>query len=173
MKIVRTVKVSAPVDKAWDLIGPQFSGVDRWASNVYVSKPKSRGHAPAAAPTGGRFCETPQGSFDESIVAYDEDSRRVAYSVTGKSVPGFVKSIRATWQLRAAASNVSEVTMTMDAVIAKPFEFLMGWMMKKQFGKAIDETLEEYRYFLERNQIHPRKTKVNQSKKARKARAAA
>ncbi|MDJ0712515.1 MAG: SRPBCC family protein [Woeseiaceae bacterium] len=173
MRINRTVRVGVPLDDAWRLVGPGFADVDRWASNVFVSTQRSDARAPQAAPVGGRVCATPQGEFDEAILAYDEDRHRVAYSVKGAAIPGFVRSIAAEWNLKSRGDKVTDVTMTMEADITQPFAFLMGWMMKKQFGKAIDETFEEYKHYLETGRLHPRKTKSNGSKKAQKARAAA
>ena len=173
MKIQRKVRVNAPADKAWAVIGPNFADVDEWASNVFISNAQGGANGPNGAPASGRVCETKQGSFDESIVAYDEGRRQIAYAVTGKSVPGFVRSIRVDWNIRPAGPNTFDVSMTMNADLAQPFAFLMGWMMKKQFGKAIDESLEEFGYYLEKGRVHPRKAKADQSKQAKKARAAA
>ncbi|MEO1118425.1 MAG: SRPBCC family protein [Pseudomonadota bacterium] len=173
MKIRRTVRVNAPIDEAWELAGPGFADVERWASNVFVSTRRDDTRAPETAPVGGRACVTPQGDFDEAILEYDEDQHFVVYSVEGKAIPGFVRSITSTWNLESRGNKVTDVTMTMQADIAQPFAFLMGWMMKKQFGKAIDETFEEYKHYLETGQLHPRKAKSNGSKKAQAARAAA
>ena len=172
MNIQRKIRVAAPVAKAWSVIGPSFADVDQWASNVFISKAHHK-TGPSGAPSSGRVCETSQGTFDESIIGYDEDRHTIAYAVTGKSVPGFVRSIRASWDLQAAGPSATNVTMTMNADLSQPFGFLMGWMMKMQFGKAIDESLEEFQHYLEKGRVHPRKTKADQSKQAKKARAAA
>lgn len=63
--------------------------------------------------------------------------------------------------------------MEMNAEIAAPFNFLMGWLIKQNFGKAIDESLEEFKYYVETGKIHPRKIKADKSKKAQAVRRAA
>ncbi|MEO0422582.1 MAG: SRPBCC family protein [Pseudomonadota bacterium] len=173
MDIQRKIRIATTADKAWAVIGPEFADVDKWASNVFVSTSRNNNAAPSGAPAGGRVCSTSQGEFDESIVDYDESRRLIAYAVTGKALPGFVKSIQARWAIQPAGPNASTATMTMTADLAQPFAFLMGWMMKKQFGKAIDESLEEFKFYLEQGSVHPRKTERAKSKQAQKARAAA
>ncbi|MEM7705290.1 MAG: SRPBCC family protein [Pseudomonadota bacterium] len=173
MEIHRKIRIATSADEAWAVIGPEFAHVDKWASNVFVSTSHNNSAAPNGAPAGGRVCSTSQGEFDESIVDYDESRRLIAYAVTGKALPGFVKSIRASWVIQPAGTNDSAATMTMTADLAQPFAFLMGWMMKKQFGKAIDESLEEFKFYLEEGRVHPRKTEKASSKQAQKARAAA
>ena len=135
MKIRKTLTVNAPPDAVWDILGPNYVRAGDWASSVYVSGARPGTPKIAGAPAAGRTCETSLGPFTETIEAYDEERRHVAYSATGDKMPGFMKGLRNAWTVRPKG-GVSEVEMELNADIAFPFNVLMGPMMRLQFGKV-------------------------------------
>ena len=62
--------------------------------------------------------------------------------------------------------------MQLDADLVAPFNFLVGWMMKKQFNAVVSVTLGDLKFYLENGKRHPRKVKFDSSKKAATARRA-
>ncbi|MBV6631788.1 MAG: SRPBCC family protein [Alphaproteobacteria bacterium] len=170
MKITNVLAIDAPVESVWDVLGPNFVHAGDWASNVYASTPRPGKARVAAAPCAGRICETSMGPFNETIVGYDPSRYRLAYAATGAKMPGFMRSMVASWSLAPNNVNGTNVRMTLNADIAPPFNILMGWMMRMQFKKAIDESLEELKHFIETGEKHPRKLKVDGTKKAGLAR---
>lgn len=62
--------------------------------------------------------------------------------------------------------------MTLRADIAFPMNIFMGWMMKMQFKKALNETIDDLKVYAETGRPSPRKVKVDASKKAAAARQA-
>ncbi|MEM7488669.1 MAG: SRPBCC family protein [Pseudomonadota bacterium] len=171
MKITRTIRVDAPPDRVWDILGPNYTRAGDWASSVYVSGPRPGTPKVAGAPAAGRVCETSLGPFTETIEAYDETRRHVAYSATGDKMPGFVKRLVNSWTVRAAGGG-AEIDLALTADIAFPFNLLMGLPMKLQFAKVLREATEELKHYAETGTPHPRKVKADASKKAVAARAA-
>lgn len=171
MKILRTVTIKSPVDQVWKTIGTNYKDAGLWSSAIYASAP-TQGQPLDGAPVSGRVCETTLGPFKESIVEYNVDRHTLAYLATGEKMPGFVKQLKGSWRLTDKDSNTTVVVMQLAADIAAPFNLLMGWVMKRQFDKAISETLEDLRFYLENGEPHPRKVKFDSSKKAAKARSA-
>ncbi|WP_298975120.1 SRPBCC family protein [uncultured Roseobacter sp.] len=171
MKIKKTLTVNAPPDAVWDILGPNYVRAGDWASSVYVSGARPGTPKIAGAPAAGRTCETSLGPFTETIEAYDEARRHVAYSATGDKMPSFMKGLRNAWTVRPKG-GVSEVEMELNADIAFPFNILMAPMMKMQFGKVLREATEELKHYAETGKPHPRKLKADSSKKAVAARAA-
>ncbi len=171
MKIKRTLTIDAPPDRVWDILGPNYTKADDWASSVYVSGARPGPQKVAAAPVAGRVCQTSLGPFTETIEAYDEARRYIAYSATGDRMPGFMKRLVNAWTVRPKG-GISEVEMELNAEIAFPFNILVAPMMKLQFGKVLREATEELKHFAETGKPHPRKTKTDASKKAIEARAA-
>ncbi|MEO0972864.1 MAG: hypothetical protein AAFX85_07190, partial [Pseudomonadota bacterium] len=109
------------------------------------------------------------GPFEERIVAFDAQRRRLAYVASGGKMPGFVKELKGTWTL-ARRGVATEVAMEFNADIAPPFNVLMGWMMRLQFANAINASLGDLKFFLEHDAPHPRKVKFDSTKKAANAR---
>lgn len=165
MRISKSTNIKAPVQAVWRLIGTEFTDVGNWASGVYHSSAKTGMSKVASAPAAGRTCETTLGPFSEEIVAYSDSDMRIAYSVSGDKMPGFMKSTVAEWSIKESSGGVSTATMTMTADVAQPFAFLMGWMIKKQFTTAIIETMDDLKIFAETGQKSDRKIKAEKSKK--------
>ena len=173
MKIARKLRVDAPPDRVWNILGPNYVRAGDWASSVYVSAARAGTPKVPGAPVAGRTCETSLGPFTETVEAYDADRRHVAYSATGDKMPGFMRGLRNSWTVRSAPGGGSEVEMELNADIAFPFNVLMGPMMKLQFGKVLKEATQELKHYAETGTPHPRKVKADRSKKGVAARAAA
>lgn len=171
MKISRTINIDAPADRVWDILGPNYVNAGDWASSVYVSKARAGTPKVADAPVAGRVCQTSLGPFTETIEAFDESRRHVAYSATGDKMPGFVKRLVNSWTVNPSGHK-STVQMELSADIAFPFNILMGPMMKLQFGRVLRDATEELKYYAETGQPHARKVKLDASKKAVLAREA-
>ena len=172
MKLALEVTANAPIDRVWDILGPGYVNAGEWASAVYISHPRVGEAKVAGAPAAGRVCQTSLGPFTESIEEYDPVNHRVAYSATGEKMPGFVKSLVNSWTLTPAGSGRTKVRMELNADIAFPFNVLMGWMMKMQFRGALKDSIEDLKHYAETGKPHPRKLKVDGSKKAVAARQA-
>lgn len=163
--------MNAPAERVWDILGPNYTRAGDWASSVYVSGAREGAPKVAGAPAAGRVCQTSLGPFTETIEAYDERRRHVAYSATGERMPGFVKRLVNAWTVRPAGSG-SEVEMVLTADIAFPFNVLMGPMMRVQFGKVLREATRELAHYAETGKPHPRKANADASEEVIKARAA-
>lgn len=172
MKIKLTRTVRRPVDEVWTLLGPDYIHAGTWASGVYASAARAGSPKVAEAPVAGRVCQTSLGPFTETIEAYDPAGHHLSYSATGEKMPGFMKSLRNSWTLEPLGPDQTRVHMQLEADIAFPFNILMGWMLRLQFGKVVREAIEEFVHYAETGQPHPRKVKVDGSKKARIARQA-
>ena len=172
MKLALEITANAPIDRVWDILGPGYVNAGDWASAVYISHPRVGEAKVAGAPAAGRVCQTSLGPFTESIEEYDPINHRVAYSATGDKMPGFVKSLVNSWTLTPAGSGRTKVRMELNADIAFPFNVLMGWMMKMQFRGALKDSIEDLKHYAEAGKPHPRKLKVDGSKKAVAARQA-
>lgn len=172
MQLTKKVTIDAPIAKVWDILGPNYQDAGKWASSVYISAPRAGTPKVADAPVAGRVCQTSLGPFTESIEAYSDQNHHVSYSATGDKMPGFMKGLRNSWTLREIGPNKTETLMQLNADIAFPFNVMMGWMMKMQFNKALSETIDDLKYYAENDKPHPRKTKIDASKKATAARHA-
>ena len=173
MRINKTFPINASADTVWTILGPNYTRVSDWASNVYVSAPRGGAPQVADAPVAGRTCETSLGPFAETLIAYDEARRHIAYVATSDKLPGFVRRLTNAWTVAPMGPNASHVTMELSADIAQPFRPLMGWVMKRQFSTAITESVDDLRVYAETGEPSERKRKADGTKKARAARKTA
>lgn len=157
MNITKQIAIEAPVDAAWERLGPQFSSVDRWASSVARSRLRDDGRKLAGAPCYGRVCETDLGPFRESLVEYDERSHVLAYEASGDKMPFFVKKLRNRWSLHAQGPETTLVQMEMNVDLMPVFSLLMGPMMRRQMAPVMAQSIEEFKHFVETGRPHPRK----------------
>ena len=171
MDVTKTITVNADPDHVWNILGPNYVDSGKWASNVYVATATTGASKAARAPVSGRLCQTSLGAFTESIETYDPEARSLSYSAQGDSMPGFVKGLTGSWSITPKGKGC-EVQMNLRAHIAFPLNYLMGPMMKLQFNKALRETLEEFKHYCQTGVPHPRKIKVDGTKKATDARQA-
>ncbi|MEL6205219.1 MAG: SRPBCC family protein [Pseudomonadota bacterium] len=172
MRLTKSITVAKPVDEVWELLGPNYTRAGDWASSVYASRARQGTPNVAVAPCAGRVCETSLGPFTETLERYDPAARHLAYSATGDKMPGFVRSLRNAWTLEAAGPQKTRVRMEMSVDIAFPFSVLMGWLMRIQFNKVLQNSIEEFAHFAETGTPHPRKRKADASAKAIAARQA-
>jgi hypothetical protein len=157
MQISRVLNISAPIEKVWDIIAEDYENVGSWASAVQESRINPGASPIGDSRIGGRICETDLGPFEETIKVFNSEKKELVYSAKGKAMPFFVKSLQGQWRLASMASGQTHIEMTFKADLSFPFSFLMGWMMKMQFAKAIGKTLEELVYYAEKGEVHPRK----------------
>lgn len=171
MEIIKTDQINAPIDKTWNTLGPHYAQVSNWASAVYASKARTGTPKVESAPVAGRVCQTSLGPFVETLETYDPKTHKIAYSATSDKMPSFMNGLNNSWQLTALTPDVTEVRIELNADIAFPFSVLVGWMMKRKFNKALNDSMEDLKYYLENNKPHPRKIKIDTSDKAVVARS--
>ncbi|HEY6408159.1 MAG TPA: SRPBCC family protein [Ktedonobacteraceae bacterium] len=120
--------------------------------------------APEGAEVGGRVCATAVPGFadvQESFTYYDEQSMRFGYQAT-EGRPWFLKHAENHWAVRSLGPNTSLVEALADIDVSFfPGGFLAP-LLKLQMGRIGAQSLEELKYYVERDQPHPRKLKAQQ-----------
>ena len=91
MELKTQKQIDAPLEKVWDIIGPNYTSAGDWASSVYASGARPGTPKVADAPAAGRVCDTSLGPLTETIDTYDDARHMVSYSASGAKMPGFMK----------------------------------------------------------------------------------
>ena len=73
MELKTQKQIDAPLEKVWDIIGPNYTSAGDWASSVYAS---------GARPGTPKVADAP---------AADDARHMVSYSASGAKMPGFMK----------------------------------------------------------------------------------
>ena len=159
MRIERDLRIEAAPDHVWRILADEYAEVGRWARAVQSSEPN-----PAAAPlpgaaVGGRICTASIGAVTETITVHDADRRILAYEAQAKAMPFFVRGLSGHWTVTPSGGG-SRVGLRFEADLMAPFGALMGWVIRRQFRGAIDETLEDLKLYAETGRVHPDKAKA-------------
>lgn len=152
------IEVSA--DKLWDIIGPGFADVGAWTSSV--DRSQGRGEPEfAGAPCGERTCHVNISGYDqmtERMTHYDASNRELIYKVT-EGVPGFVLLARNHWTLREVGENQSVAEMTCTLRLTPWMGMLLGWMMKWQVRRSLQQVFRELKTYAETGELSIQKKK--------------
>lgn len=145
MRVRLERKIDAPAAAAWEVLGPQFTEIDRWASFVKTSRPIERNEVPAgvvAAPTApvpGRETTT-KVKIVEVITAYSDTNRSLTFQ--GVGLPKIITLVKDDQSVRAdsetSCTAIFDVTMNFKGPFAI-FGPVMKKRMTKQFGGILDD----------------------------------
>lgn len=157
-----TFIIHKPIADCWEVLGNQYTEVYRWASPVH--------HAEGDGKTGlnGASCDirgcTLEGIGDikEKLTAFDPEKHHLAYDVF-EGLPNLLKNARNDWKLKALGTNKTELNMQAEIIPNGIVGKLLSPMLKFQFGRMTKQLGEEFKYFVETGEAHPRK--VQQQKK--------
>ncbi|MFC5382071.1 SRPBCC family protein [Aquipuribacter nitratireducens] len=116
MRISTGIDIDAPVAAVWEVVGPQFGDVGRWARAVEASTPVGD----IGEPGSGRRCEVAAPGFDaltEELITYDEAARSLSYRASA-GMPRFVRSATNTWRVGPRPDGGSRFDMAADLELA-------------------------------------------------------
>ncbi len=156
--------IHAPAQKVWHILAHEFSTIGHWASAIPASQAVPDLPAPAGAEVGGRVCATAVPGFadiQETFTLYDESSMHFAYQAT-EGRPWFLKQAENHWVVRALGPESSEVETRAEIDLPLFPGLFLAPLLKLQMGRVGARSLEELKYYVERDQVHPRKLKAQQ-----------
>ena len=158
MKIRTEFKVSAPAERAWEVIAEKFGDAAEWAATLESTSLKGSLGVGAI-----RTCHTkgvgpfPPATIEERLIDFDPKQQRYTY-VVESGLPPIFKSAQNSWSVE----SISETSCIVHThVIAKlslwlrPLEWLFPLLLKRDLKK----TFEELRHYIEHGKPHPRKVK--------------
>ena len=155
--IQRQAVINVPVDKAWSSLYDDFDKLHIWSTEVIVCK------ASETRPYGvGRVCDTTQGELLEDVLEYAPEEKRLVYDARMDVIPFFVSEITNQWEMQALEGGKTEITMTLVTDLWPVFNLIAWPFMEEPFTKIVDESLEEFEYYMEEGKPHPRKQQATQ-----------
>lgn len=159
--IKKEILIDAGVEKAWQVLGPQFTDAYKWASTVSTSEGQGEKIGDIYSE---RVCITPMGTLKEKVLEYSAGNHLLSYSFEG--MPKMVRFAKNTWQLTSIDTNKTKLSLVMEIKIGGFMGKMMKPMMKGKMAKMVNHTTEEFKYYVETGQPHPRKIKaIHKSKK--------
>ena len=167
MEISQKIIVNKSVAQCWEVLGEQFTEINKWASAV--------NHTEGDGKTGlnGANCDirgcdvSGLGAIQEKLTAFNPENYFLAYEVVA-GLPKMMKSGNNSWKLIPINKNQTQVEM--KAVI-EPKGFIANLMkpiIKMNFKKMSGNLMEEFKYYVETKRPHPRKIKASRKYGAKK-----
>ena len=150
MRIVKELSIDKSVDDAWEVLGVQFGEIDKWAS--YMRRSELSGKLEIG---GARALETAQGPVKQQLTSFNPERNSLSYKAIAGS-PFFAKATNVEWSLAQNTGNNAKLTVDFE-IVFKGITVILTPIVKKKLGKVIDEMLQEFKYFVENGQPHPRK----------------
>src|SRR5262245_9690300 len=129
-KLTTHLRIAAPADRVWDVIGPGFAGIGDWATAIPASRPVASPSptTPSLDGPAARVCSTgirllPE--ITEAITAYDDAGRTLTYEAAG--MPAFVVTARNTWTVEPIDEHACRVRLTAQFDTAG----FLGWLGRR------------------------------------------
>src|SRR5215467_10789813 len=158
------ISINAPAKKVWSILAYEFGNIGQWASAIPASQPVPDLHPPAGAQVSGRVCATSVPGFadvQETFTYYDELSMLFAYQAT-EGRPWFLKHAENHWAVHSLETHTSLVETRAELDVSFFPGLFLAPRLKLQMGRVGTQSLEELKYYVERDQPHPRKLKAQQ-----------
>ncbi|MBX2845281.1 MAG: SRPBCC family protein [Saprospiraceae bacterium] len=156
----KEITINVPALALWEIIGPGFTDVYRWSSNVDHAegrgKPEFHG-----AECSERFCNVNVKGFSkisEKLTKYDEDDMSLAYEILD-GMPGFITKACNEWTVvplgRKQSKLVMEATFRSKGIMGA----VMNGMMKKKMNDTLETVLNDAKIFAETGKVSEAKEK--------------
>jgi hypothetical protein len=157
MELTAEIRVNAPADGAWHLVGTAFGDIARWAAPITASTLDRD----AAGEGAVRTCHVtgfgPMGDMvvRERLLAFDGAARSLTYDAV-EGMPRFVRRATNTWTVEADGTRAC-VVRTRATVRLVWWMRLLAPLMAARLRREATAVLEELAHMLETGLRHPRK----------------
>lgn len=164
MEIKKEIFINTGIEKAWKILGHQFSNPSQWASSVIHSE--GSGSSFQGASCSERGCSTSLGRITEKLYSYSDENHLLAYEIK-EGMPSFVKRATNTWKLTRI--NQHKTLLQIHAVlhISGIVGTLLQPIMRIKMTSFASEALDDFKYYVEKGVPHPRKIKALEKTKKR------
>ena len=164
MIIEKEIIVNKNIAQAWKALGTDFANAHVWASPL--SHSQGSGSKFNGSECNERSCDIKgMGKTREKLLQFSNDSHSLSYEVL-EGIPSGVKNATNTWQLTSTGQDQSKLQMRMDIQLGGIMGTLMQPMMRMMMSKMGNTLVEDFKYYVENGQPHPRKIKAMQKAKS-------
>lgn len=161
ISIWESAKVNARVEKAWEVIGPNFVNIATWGPGIYKSWVNEEIDKKFEdAPAGGRFCDLgSSGIIDERIIHYDKDNYEITWSAASDNLPGFLKNLQNSLKIEKVDGNSCRISSNITADAEGLMGTLMGRMIQKKFAETLPDFMSSWKLYAETGKLTETKQK--------------
>ena len=145
--------IAVSTDRLWEIIGPGFADVGKWATSIDYSE-GSGNSSIDGAPCDERACDISAKGFDkvgEKITKYDATNQKVSYRVL-HGMPGFVKFAENNWEV-VKVGDKSALKMNLTMQLGKFMGAIMGGMFNRSLQKTFTGMFEDIKVYAETGDV--------------------
>jgi hypothetical protein len=164
--IYQEVVINASIEKAWEVLGPQFVDAHKWASSISHSEALNNESLNGSTCTERGCSVKGMGDIKEKLLTYSADNRSLSY-IVHDGMPKMVKSATNHWRLVDLGNGKTKLKMKIEMETQGFMGWLMGGMMKKKMTKLSSNIAQEFKYYVETGKPHPNKIKALAKAKAK------
>lgn len=165
MIIEKEILIEKSVKEAWQVLGLDFANAHKWASAVNHSEAIGDNFNETVCTERG--CSTTMGGIKERLLAFSNDDYSLKYEVV-EGKPQMIAYATNSWKLSAIEPHKCVLNIKME-IIAKGFlgSFLQP-ILKIKMTSMGQDLVEDFKYYVENNNPHPRKVMHNNELKLKK-----
>lgn len=157
MEFDTKIEVSAPAEKAWQVIGEQFGDISDWSATLESSFLKGiLGVGATRTCKGKGFGPFPPSTIVEKLTHFDPEKYQFTYEAS-KGLPAFIKKAKNAWSVETIDKDNCVIHTRAHVILSvwmKPFGWLLPMVLKRDMGLFT----EELTYRVELGLPHPRNT---------------
>ncbi|PWJ34205.1 SRPBCC family protein [Sediminitomix flava] len=162
MKITKSIKIKASIEKVWQVWAVEFDKAGDWMSQVVHAVEKKEGQLALGSPMIGRVCTFSDKEnapyAEEDIKLFDKENYRLNIQVVPYNLPAPVVQNLLKSKLNKVSEEETEIVFEANIEI-KTVGYFLYPILKGGLSKGLDEILEELKYYAEKGIVHPRKLK--------------
>jgi len=172
--VEKEMTINVPASELWEMVGPGFVEVYKWASNVDHAEGKGMSSFEGAV-CSERFCDVNVKGFSkisEKLTNYNQDKMNLAY-VVNTGMPGFITHAENDWTVVPIDANRSKLVMKANFKMKGLMGTLMKGVMAKKMNQTLQVILNDAKVYAETGKISENKaTRVAQLAKKKKKKVA-
>lgn len=155
--MVQTRLIEASADEVWSLIADGYGEAHLWSSaigKITLTESEDGGRLGEV-----RACFIPafNGEVKETVIQYDEEAGLFGYSID-QGLPPFATYGAATWSMSPVDTDTTLVSVKIQLDIADGVPPQAIAFARTNFAAGMSVAVDDAKYFLERSEVHPRKT---------------
>ena len=155
MKIIKELSIEKSIEDVWEILGNQFGEIDKWASLIHKSEVSGKPSLPGVT-YSIRSTETSQGPTKQELLEFDPNIYSLKYKAIA-GTPFFIKDVSAKWSLSKTNTDSTQLILDFYFETAGFIGMILTPIAKLKLSKLGDELLDDFKYYVENGQPHPRK----------------
>ena len=147
-------EIDKSADECWKVFGNGYTDIYKWMSGVTSSE--AEGEPFGDSPVSSRKLKAQGITFSEKLLHFSNSERAFTYEVVG--LPFVIKSAKNVWSF-SEANGKATLHMHLRVQTETGFGWLLNGLIKKNTTKAMGKLHQEFKYYIEHGEVHPRKAR--------------